>query len=127
LEKSITVRCNKVDPSNLRIIIRQIFEDNIVRGRGLLARAIIQSQIASPLRTSVYAAFVSVINSKFPQIGELIIKRLISSFWRTYVQDDQTNCLATTKFLAHLVNQNIVCICFYLFIFLKFYSFNLVT
>ena len=66
--------------------------------------------MASPFYTSVYTALVAVINTKFPQIGELIVKRLISSFRRTYQRNDKNNCLATTKFIAHLVNQNIVCI-----------------
>ena len=112
MKKTINGRVNKVNTSNLPLIIRELFKDNIVRGRGLLARGIMQAQIASPFYTPVYAALVSVINTKFPQIDELIIKRLISSFHRTYQSNDKINCLATTKFLAHLVNQNVVCIRF---------------
>ncbi|CAF4762953.1 unnamed protein product, partial [Rotaria sp. Silwood2] len=107
LEKTINGRINKVNISNLPIIIHELFQDNIIRGRGLLARCIIQAQIASPIYTSVYAALVSVINKKFSQIGELISKRLISSFLRTYQRNDKTYCLATTKFIAHFINQNI--------------------
>jgi len=112
LKKTINGRVNKVNTSNLPLIIRELFKDNIVRGRGLLSRGIIQAQIASPFYTSVYAALVSVLNTKFPQIGELIVKRLISSFRRSYQRNDKTNCLATTRFIAHLVNQNVVCIVF---------------
>ena len=110
LKKTINGRVNKVNTSNLPLIIRELFKDNIVRGRGLLARGVIQAQIASPFYTHVYAALVSVINTKFPHIGELIVKRLISSFRRTYQRNDKTHCLATTRFIAHLVNQNVVCI-----------------
>ena len=92
------------------MIIRELFKDNIVRGRGLLARGVIQAQIASPFYTTVFAALVSVINTEFPQVGELIVKRLISSFRQTYQRNDKSNCLATTRFVAHLVNQNVVCI-----------------
>lgn len=52
--------------------------------RGLLARSVLQAQAASPIFTHVYAAVVAIINSKFPQIGELILKRLILSFRRSY-------------------------------------------
>jgi pre-mRNA-splicing factor CWC22 len=110
LKKTINGRVNKVNTSNLPLIIRELFKDNIVRGRGLLARGVIQAQTASPFYTHVYAALVSVLNTKFPQIGELIVKRLISSFRRTYQRNDKNNCLATTRFIAHLVNQNVVCI-----------------
>jgi pre-mRNA-splicing factor CWC22 len=112
LKKTINGRVNKVNTSNLPLIIRELFKYNIIRGRGLLARCIIQAQKTSPFFTSVYATIVAVINTKFPQIGELIVKRLISSFRRTYQRNDKNNCLATTKFIAHLVNQNVVCIDF---------------
>ena len=108
LKKTINGRVNKINTANLSLIIRELFKDNVVRGRGLLARGVILAQTASPFYTSVYAALVSVINTKFPQIGDLIVKRLISSFRRTYQRNDKTTCLATTRFIAHLVNQNVV-------------------
>ena len=95
---------------NVPLVIRDLFKDNIVRARGLVARGIIQSQTASLIYTSVYAALVSGINTKLPQIGELIVKRLISSFLHQYQRNDKSNCLAPTRFLPHLVNQNVVCI-----------------
>ena len=52
--------------------------------RGLLARSVLQAQGASPIFTHVYAAVVAIINSKFPQIGELILKRLILTFRKSY-------------------------------------------
>lgn len=52
--------------------------------RGLLARSVLQAQAASPIFTHVYAALVAIINSKFPQIGELILKRLILTFRKSY-------------------------------------------
>ena len=44
-----------------------------MRGRGLLAKAIIKAQMASPNFTHVYAALISVINTKLPEIGNLIV------------------------------------------------------
>ena len=99
-----------MNTSNLPLLIRQLCEDNIIRGYGLLVLSIIQKQIASSFYTPVYAALVSFINVTLPIIGESIAKHLISSFRRTYQQNDKTNCLRTTKFIAHFVNQNIVCI-----------------
>ncbi len=99
-----------VNQSNLQRIVRYLFQDNLFRGRGILARAIIAAQIKLPNNTSVYAALVSIINRKFPQIGELISKQLLSSFRQTYQLNDKSRCLASTKFIAHLINQNIVCI-----------------
>ncbi|CAF4792338.1 unnamed protein product, partial [Rotaria sp. Silwood1] len=44
--------------SNLSIIVRELFQDNIIRDRGLLVRSIIQAQIASTIYTPVYAALL---------------------------------------------------------------------
>ncbi|CAF4356414.1 unnamed protein product [Rotaria sp. Silwood2] len=108
LKKSINSKINKVNTSNLPSIIRELFNNNIIRGRGLLAHNIIRAQIASPFYTPVYAALVSVINTILPEIGELIAKHLISSFHHTYEQNDKINCLSTIKFIGHFINQNIL-------------------
>ncbi|CAF3494792.1 unnamed protein product, partial [Rotaria sp. Silwood2] len=81
---------------------------NIVRGCGLFARSVIQAQSTSPALTSVYAALVSIINPWIEVIGELIVKRIISSFRRQYESNDKAKCSSTTKFIAHLVNQNVL-------------------
>lgn len=57
--------------------------------RGLLARSTLQAQAASPFFTHVYAAVLAIINSKFPQIGELILKRLILNFRKGYRRNDK--------------------------------------
>ena len=45
-----------------------------MRGRGILCQSIITAQMASPTFTHVYAALAAVVNSKFPNIGELLLK-----------------------------------------------------
>lgn len=54
--------------------------ENILRGKGLLARAIIKAQMASPNFTHVYAALIAVINTKLPEIVALIIHRVLLQF-----------------------------------------------
>jgi len=73
-----------------------------------LCRSIIQTQGAFTALTSVYAAVVAIINSKFPQIGELLLKRLILEFMRGYHHSDKNICLSASWFIAHLVNQEVV-------------------
>ena len=108
LKKSINGLINKVNISNISIIIQELLQENIVRGRGLLSRSVLQAQSASPIFTHVYAALVAIINSKFPQIGELILKRLILNFRKGYRRNDKQLCLTASKFVAHLINQNVV-------------------
>lgn len=107
LKKSIHGYINKVNTSNIGIIARELLHENIVRGRGLLCKSIIQAQAASPTFTNVYAALVAVINSKFPNIGELLLKRLVLQFKRGFKQNNKTVCISAAAFIAHLVNQRV--------------------
>lgn len=107
LKKSVHGYINKVNTSNIGIIARELLHENIVRGRGLLCKSIIQAQAASPTFTNVYAALVAVINSKFPSIGELLLKRLVLQFKRGFKQNNKTICISAATFIAHLVNQRV--------------------
>ena len=64
--------------------MRELFKENLIRGRGLLCRSIMQAQSSSSTYTNVFAALVAIINTKFPNIGELLLKRLILQFRRGY-------------------------------------------
>jgi hypothetical protein len=54
-----------VNKSNLPRILRQLLQNNIVHGCGILERAIIKEQIASPFYTFVYATLVSIISTNW--------------------------------------------------------------
>lgn len=107
LKKSINGLINKVNVANIGIIVRELFKENLIRAKGLLARSVLQAQAASPTFTHVYAAVVAVVNSKFPQIGELILIRLIISLKKAYKRNDKQTCLNSVRFIAHLVNQEV--------------------
>ncbi|XP_050307403.1 pre-mRNA-splicing factor CWC22 homolog [Anthonomus grandis grandis] len=107
LKKSIHGYINKVNTANIGIISRELLHENIIRGRGLLCKSIIQAQAASPTFTNVYAALVAVINSKFPNIGELLLKRLVLQFKRGFKQNNKVICISGATFIAHLVNQSV--------------------
>ena len=107
LKKSIHGFINKINVDNIGIVTRELLKENIVRGRGLLCRSIIQAQAASPTFTHVYAALASIINSKFPNIGELLLQRLVITFRRGFRRNDKAICVTASKFIAHLVNQRV--------------------
>ncbi|KAG5566248.1 hypothetical protein RHGRI_002003 [Rhododendron griersonianum] len=56
----------------------------------------------------VFAALVAVVNTKFPQVGHLLWKRIILQLKRAYKRNDKPQLLATVKFIGHLVNQQVV-------------------
>ncbi|CAO3694312.1 unnamed protein product [Umbelopsis ramanniana] len=105
LKKSINGLINKVNITNIKMIIPEVFGENLVRGRGLYCRSIMKAQSASLPFTSVYAALTAVINTKLPSVGELLLTRLVVQFRRAFKRNDKTVCLAVTSFIAHLTNQ----------------------
>lgn len=107
LKKFIDGYINKVNSSNIKTIARELLRENIIRGRGLLARSIIQAQAASPTFTPVYAALMSIINSMFPDIGELVIKRLVLRFKCAFKSNDKPLCISSGTFIAHLINHRV--------------------
>ncbi|KAJ3015976.1 pre-mRNA-splicing factor cwc22 [Thoreauomyces humboldtii] len=107
LKKSLNGLINKVNVANIKNIVVELFGENLIRGRGLLCRSTMKAQAASLPFTPVYGGLIAVINTKFPQIGELLLTRLVVQFRRAYKRSDKTVCLANAKFLAHLVNQKV--------------------
>ena len=89
LRKSITGIVNRVNVGNIKMIIPELFNENLIRGRGLFARSIMKAQAASLPFTPVFAALVAVINTKLPQVGELLLTRLISQFRRAFKRNDK--------------------------------------
>ena len=64
--------------------------------------------MASPNFTHVYAALIAVLNTKLPAIVKLIIDRVLIQFKRAYQRNNKIVCMATTRMVAHLVNQQVV-------------------
>lgn len=107
LKKSIVGLVNKANVSNITIIIKELLRENLVRGRGVLCRTIMNAQAASPTFTHVYAVLIAVINTRFPQTGELILKRLVIQFRRAFRRNDKQTCMNSVRFIAHLLNQQV--------------------
>lgn len=107
LKKSINGLINKVNVSNIKHIVPELFAENLVRGRGLFCRSIMKAQAASLPFTPIYAAMAAIVNTKLPQVGELLVHRLIVQFRKAYKRNDKAVCLSSTTFLAHLINQQV--------------------
>ncbi|TFY82661.1 hypothetical protein EWM64_g1354 [Hericium alpestre] len=107
LRKSITGIVNRVNIANIKNVVPELFAEDLIRGRGLFARSVMKAQAASLPFTPVFAALVAIINSKLPQVGELVLVRLVSQFRRAFKRNDKTVCHSTTTFIAHLVNQGV--------------------
>ena len=107
LSKSINGIINKVNVSNIQNIIYELFNENLLRGQGLLIKCIIRGQLTSSNYTPIYAALICVLNSKLPFIGNLFIRRYIALFKKAYKESNKIQCISTTKMIAHLINYRV--------------------
>ncbi|KAE9387416.1 hypothetical protein BT96DRAFT_948376 [Gymnopus androsaceus JB14] len=92
LGRSQKVHCI-VNVNNIKLIIPELFSENWIRGRSLFGRSIMKAQASSLPFTPAFAALISTINFKLPQLGQLG-----SSIVRHSI----------TKFIAHLANQQLL-------------------
>ena len=104
LKKSIQGVVNRANTSNMKFIVSEIFQENLLRGQGLLCRSLMKAAASSMPFIPIYACLAAIVNTKLPQIGELLIKRLIVQFKKAYKRNDKAVCLSSTSFIAHLIN-----------------------
>ncbi|KAJ5573386.1 uncharacterized protein N7459_007813 [Penicillium hispanicum] len=107
LKKSINGLINKVNVSNIKFIVPELFGENLVRGRGLFCRSIMKAQAASLPFTPIYATMAAIVNTKLPQVGELLLSRLIVQFRKAFKRNDKAVCISSTTFIAHLCNHQV--------------------
>ena len=108
LKKSINGLINKVNSSNIKHIVPELFAENLIRGKGLFARSVMRAAAASTPFIPIYACLVAVVNTKLPQVGELLLHRLVSQFKKAFKRNDKAVCLSSTAFIAHLCNFGVV-------------------
>ncbi|KAI1074351.1 MIF4G-domain-containing protein [Whalleya microplaca] len=108
LKKSVNGLVNKVNVSNIKQVAPELFNENLIRGRGLFCRSIMKAQAAALPFTPVLAAMAAIVNTKLPQVGELLLKRLVMQFRKAFKRNDKAVCLSSTTFIAHLINQQVV-------------------
>ncbi|KAF2000267.1 MIF4G-domain-containing protein, partial [Amniculicola lignicola CBS 123094] len=108
LKKSIQGLINKCNVANIKMIVPELFSENLIRGRGLFCRSIMKAQAASLPFTNIYATMVAIVNTKLPQVGDLLVRRLILQFRKAFKRNDKSVAVSSTMFLSHLVNVQVV-------------------
>ena len=78
--------------TNIKHVVLELFLENLIRGWGLFARSVMKAQVASLPYMPVFAVLVSIINTKLPQVGELVLNRLISQFCKSFKWNDNVCC-----------------------------------
>jgi pre-mRNA-splicing factor CWC22 len=65
-----------------------------------------KAQSASLPFTPVYAALIAIINTKLPQIGELVLTRLIIQFRKAYRRNDKVFFFTIENIIYYLKDIN---------------------
>jgi pre-mRNA-splicing factor CWC22 len=101
---------NRLNESTIKPLIHDLFSKvNLLRLRGVLAKHVLQAALTSKSQYSnVYAALIAVLNTKLPEVGELVLKRAILAFRRHYRRREKSQCLAMAIFIGHLFHQAVV-------------------
>eukprot|EP00531_Pseudo-nitzschia_arenysensis_P009954 CAMPEP_0116145296 /NCGR_PEP_ID=MMETSP0329-20121206/16509_1 /TAXON_ID=697910 /ORGANISM="Pseudo-nitzschia arenysensis, Strain B593" /LENGTH=737 /DNA_ID=CAMNT_0003640875 /DNA_START=110 /DNA_END=2324 /DNA_ORIENTATION=+ len=100
---------NRLNSGTIKPLIQDLFQKvNLVRLRGPLCKSVLSAAVSSPKYSDVYAGIIAVINSKLPEIGELMVNRAILAFRRYYKQRDKASCQAVCVYIVHLFHQGVV-------------------
>lgn len=99
---------NRINTTNIKPLTYELFRNaNLIRAKGLLSKAVFRATKASPMHSHVYAALIAVINTKLPEVGEIILARLISQFLKEHKRKDKINLLVITKLIGNLFNYRV--------------------
>ncbi|GER57831.1 pre-mRNA-splicing factor cwc22 [Striga asiatica] len=94
----------KLDSNNIRCVADEIMSHDVVWCRGPFCQAV----MLSPSLTTLYAALVAAVNSRFPDVGLLLVKRVVLQLRTAYDNRDRKKLLAASRFVAQLVNQEVL-------------------
>jgi pre-mRNA-splicing factor CWC22 len=108
LKKSINGTINRLNTHTIKDLIHALFQNaNLIRGKGLLAKALLRAATTSPTYAPVYTSLLAVVNTKLPEIGELVLVRAILTFRRSYARQDRSMTMSITNFVGCLFNQGL--------------------
>mmetsp|Transcript_8557 Transcript_8557/g.12205 ORF Transcript_8557/g.12205 Transcript_8557/m.12205 type:complete len:1279 (+) Transcript_8557:142-3978(+) len=108
LKKAINGTINRLNGKTIKDLIHSLFQNaNLIRGKGLMAKSILRAATTSPTYCPVYASLISVVNTKLPEVGELIVTRAILMFRKSYARQDRAITMATANFMGCLFNQGL--------------------
>lgn len=108
MARHFTGLVNRVNARNVADLLPSVFDENVVRGRGLLVRAVMAAQAYSNHFADVLAALAAYVNAKAPMVGELLVHRLVARFRDRADACDWAGAAPSAAFLGHLYNQGVV-------------------
>jgi len=108
MKKRINGIINRINKTNVKSCAFDLLRLNIIRGKGLFCKSVMRAQLASIHFSSIYAALVSVVNTRIPEVGELLVHRLIAQLRKGYADREKVLCSASLRLLSHLFIHQII-------------------
>eukprot|EP00758_Cryptobia_borreli_P001235 Tbor_TRINITY_DN2055_c0_g1::TRINITY_DN2055_c0_g1_i1::g.12126::m.12126/K13100/CWC22; pre-mRNA-splicing factor CWC22 len=108
LSRRIIGAVNRASPSNFTDCAASILRRNIIRGKGIYCKAVMRMQEENPQLSEVFCALTSVINRHFPEVGALLVKRLVIQWRRYYRRKNLPGIQSTGKFINNLFTFHII-------------------
>lgn len=97
---------NLVNIIDIKQAVPELFTENLMRDCGLFGRSVMKAQAASLPFTPPFAPLVSIINTKLPQVGELVLIRLINHFRHAFEMNDKVR-----RHFASMLSRSYLCVC----------------
>ncbi|KAG8380129.1 hypothetical protein BUALT_Bualt07G0161500 [Buddleja alternifolia] len=108
LERVIDDLIRDVDRGNLKETVAKLFAENVVRGKGLFYRSIINHQTLHPEKSYLYAALAFLVNYYFPAVGSLLARRVYVQLMLSFQNSNFESMQISLKLLAHLINLQVL-------------------
>lgn len=102
LKKRIDEKIDKVTEDSIQEDVVELFKENIQQGRGLVAESVIRQGLKKD--PDLYASLVSILNSKIPEIGSLVVRRLV---YRYKHSQNKSQKLPILILISQLVNYEV--------------------
>lgn len=107
LRERIAALVGQLTEANVQESSVQLFQCNLARGRGLVVREILGKVLADGNSSAVCALLVCILNSKLPDVGEIIAARAVILFKKMYVENNP-KLSAIMAFICALALQRVV-------------------
>lgn len=108
LKLTINKVVETVTRQNVKESAIELVRHNIIRSRGYLVRSLMKLHLANDkIHAQVLASMVSILNSKFPEIGLILVSRLAVSFRKSYTKNYKHRVDYNVYFLVHLMNHQV--------------------
>lgn len=112
LETSIGLLIDNLHVNNIKSILVELFKLNLYKGKGLLARKIIQAQRYEHRQRRkpswIYASLINVLNYRIPEIGDVIINKLVIIFKQEYYYNKYLNIELICELVNYKVLNNLI-------------------